>query len=375
MKLFEYEAKELFGNAGIPVPRGMVIGSADEVAGALREFPPPWAIKSQVLRGGRGKAGLIRFASTVEEAEREVRALFDLPISIPKLLIEERLDIRREIYLSVTVDPETASPLLIACAEGGMDIEEIDRLYPHMIIREQIDIRRGLGGYQARDVMYGLGLDRQMIRPGIELLSGVYSLFREHDAELVEINPLVITGQGQLVAADAKFNIDDNARFRQRTHTRSRDHFDHELEFEAFSSGLTYIHLDGEIGVMSAGAGLTMTVLDLIDHFGGRAANFLEFGGALYERAREAMKITLSNPSVKVVLITTFGLIARADVIAGGIVRAIKEFEPEVPIVAAVRGTGEEKATEILREAGLTPFSDLEEAVKEAVRISKERIS
>jgi len=229
-----------------------------------------------------------------------------------------------------------------------------------------------LAGYQARDVMYRLGLDKGLIRQGTQILKQVYSLFRDHDAELVEINPLVITEQGKIVAADAKFNIDDNAKFRQAFFSRSRDHFDRDLEFEAFSGGLTYIHLEGNIGIMSAGAGLTMAVLDLIAHFGGRAANFLEFGGALYERAREAMKITLSNPSVNVVLITTFGLIARADVIAQGISRAMQEFEPVVPVVAAVRGTGEEKAMEILRDAGLTPYADLEEAVKEAVRLSKE---
>jgi len=367
MKLFEYQAKELFKNAGIPVPKGYVISSSDELGEVLESGSPPWVIKAQVLRGGRGKAGLIRFPTTMEEVGREVEDLFNVAPTIPKILLEEMLDIKQEIYLSITIDPELSSPVIIACPEGGMDIEEISRRFPEKIIREPVDIWRGLGEYQARDVMNKLGLGKETARSGARILSNMYHLFRDYDAELVEVNPLVITEHDGLVAADAKFNIDDNAQYRQGRFKKTRDHFDHDIEFRAFKNGLTYIHLQGDIGVMSAGAGLTMTVLDLIVQFGGSAANFLEFGGALYDRSREAMKITLSNPSVKVILITTFGLIARADVIAEGIIKAIKEFEPDIPIVAAVRGTGEQRAVEILREAGLEPHIDLEEAVKEAV--------
>lgn len=374
MKLFEYQAKELFKNAGIPVPKGYVISSSDELAGVLEAGSLPCVVKAQVLSGGRGKAGLIRFPRKAEEVGREVDVLFNMSPRIPKILLEETLDIKQEIYLSITIDPELASPLIMACPEGGMDIEEISRRFPEKIIREPVDVWRGLGGYQARDVMYKLGLGKETARSGARILSNIYRLFREYDAELVEVNPLVITKDNEIVAADAKFHIDDNALFRQKLFVRSRDHFDHDIEYHAYKKGLNYIHLDGNIGVMSAGAGLTMTVLDLIVQFGGSAANFLEFGGALYERAREAMKITLSNPSVKVILITTFGLIARADVIAEGISKALKEFEPKIPIVAAVRGTGEEKAMRILRKAGLKPYNDLEEAVKEAVRIAREGV-
>jgi succinyl-CoA synthetase beta subunit len=203
----------------------------------------------------------------------------------------------------------------------------------------------------------------------------LYRLFRSCDADLVEINPLVIVGEEAVVAADAKMTIDDNALFRQKRFVKSRDQFDDDLEFEAFQAGLHYIRFDGDIGVMSAGAGLTMTILDLIHHFGGRPANFLEFGGAAYGRAAKAMDIALKNPKVKVILITTFGLIARADVIAQGIAQAIKDLKPKLPIVAAVRGTGEEEAFKILKEVGLEPMRYTEEAVQKAVAIAAGRAS
>jgi succinyl-CoA synthetase beta subunit len=256
-----------------------------------------------------------------------------------------------------------------------MEIEEIAKLFPEKIIRERVDIYRGLGNFQARNVMYSLGLQGKQIANGAQVLMQLYRLFRSCDADLAEINPLVITGPETVVAADAKMNIDDNALFRQKRFVKSRDQFDDDLEFEAFQAGLHYIRFDGDIGVMSAGAGLTMTIMDLIHHFGGRPANFLEFGGAAYGRAAKAMDITLKNPKVKVILITTFGLIARADVIAQGIAQAIKELKPKIPIVAAVRGTGEEEAFKILEGLGIEPMRYTEEAVKKAVAIAAGRAS
>ena len=375
MKLFEYQAKELFANIGIPVPIGMLIDGPSEISRVMGKIPFPWALKSQTRTGGRGKAGLIRFAQDEEQARSEAVSLFGSKYNASKILVEEKLEIKKELYLSITVDAWTASPLIMACSEGGTEIEELTRRDPGRIIMERVDMSRGLSGSQAGKVMKRLGLDEDLARSGAEILSKLYRLFREYDAELVEINPLVITSGNELVAADAKLNIDDNSLFRQKDFPRSREHFDHDLEFEAHQRGVIYIHLDGDIGIMSAGAGLTMTVLDLVNHYGGKAATFLEFGGAAYERAREAMKITLANPSVKVILITTFGLIARADVIAEGIVKAMEEFRPEIPLVAVVRGTGEERAGAILKEAGLTPLSDIEEAVRAAVRLAKEGVA
>jgi succinyl-CoA synthetase beta subunit len=375
MKLYEYQTKELFQQVGIPTPKGKVIGSATELESVKMDFPLPWVIKSQVRKGGRGKAGLIQFASTEEEARNVVQRLFNHPEKISKLLLEERLDIKKEMYLSIIIDPGTASPLIMACTEGGMEIEEIAKLFPEKIIRERVDIYRGLGNFQARNVMYSLGLQGKQIANGAQVLMQLYRLFRSCDADLAEINPLVITGPETVVAADAKMNIDDNALFRQKRFVKSRDQFDDDLEFEAFQAGLHYIRFDGDIGVMSAGAGLTMTIMDLIHHFGGRPANFLEFGGAAYGRAAKAMDITLKNPKVKVILITTFGLIARADVIAQGIAQAITELKPKIPIVAAVRGTGEEEAFKILEGLGLEPMRYTEEAVKKAVAIAAGRAS
>lgn len=373
MKLFEYQTKELFQQVGIPTPKGKVIGSVSELESAKVDLPLPRVIKSQVRKGGRGKAGLIQFASTEEETKEAVHHLFRHPEKISKLLLEERLDIKKEMFLSITIDPKISSPLIMACAEGGMEIEEIANLFPGMIVQERVDIFRGLGNFQARDVMCRLGLQGQQITHGAQILVQLYRLFRSFDAELLEINPLVMTREGTLVAADAKMNIDDNALFRQKRFVKSRDQFDDDLEFEAFQEGLHYIRFDGDIGVMSAGAGLTMTIMDLIKHFGGHPANFLEFGGAAYGRAAKAMDIALKNPKVKVILITTFGLIARADVIAQGIAQAIKELKPKIPIVAAVRGTGEEEAFKILEDIGIESMRDTEEAVKKAVVIAAGR--
>jgi succinyl-CoA synthetase beta subunit len=370
MKLFEHQAKEFFEGAGIPVPKRKLIENISGLKDAISATGLPCVLKSQVLQGGRGKAGLIQFAKTEQEASEKAAMLFSPEKNVRKILVEEALKIEKEIYLAVTIDPVDCSALIMASSEGGMDIEQIALTKPDRIIREKVNIFHSLMPYQARNIMFGLGLSGEAFKQGAKILTAMFELFKKYDAELVEINPLVLCGDGRLFAADGKFSIDDNASYRQKKFAVTREHFTNDIEYEASREGIPYLLFDGSIGLMCAGAGLTNTVYDLINHYGGSVSNYLEFGGPNYRKALEAMKLTLrSNP--KVILIVTFGTIARADVMAQGIADAIKELKPEIPIVTAIRGTGEEDATRILKEVGLDPLSDTEEAVKMAVQISE----
>ena len=373
MRLYEYQAKEIFKGAGIPVPEGRVVSTAGEVGPALQTLGLPVMAKSQVLAGRRGKAGLIRGCATAAEAEAAVTEWIGRTHGgerIRSVLLEKPLDIAREIYLSVTIDPASGSPIVMACGEGGMEIEELSAARPEAVIVEPVNIFRGLRAYQIRDIVAGLGLTGEAAKAGSQILGGLYRLFRAHDAELVEINPLVVDRAGAIFAADGKFRIDDNALFRHKEHCRGREQFEDDLEFEAAENKLSYVKLDGNIGVLCTGAGLTMTTLDLIEMNGGQPANFMEFGGATYTKAATALRIALKNPQVKVLLIVTFGLVARADVIAEGLVTAIQELKPSLPIITAVRGTGEEKARELIRAIGIPTYDDTEEAVRRAVQLA-----
>jgi succinyl-CoA synthetase beta subunit len=370
MKLFEYQAKELFAKAGIATPKSVLVENDSEALAAIETTSTPCVVKSQVMRGGRGKAGLIQFAKTADEVAEQVKRLSDAPHNVKKFLIEEALDIEKEIYMAITIDPVDCSALIMASSEGGMDIEEVARTMPDKIIKEKVMAFRDLQPFQARNVMFGLGLKGDAFKQGAKLLTIMFNLFRKHDAELVEINPLIITKDGNLVAADGKFIIDDNAGFRQESYELTRAQFDSDIEFEAAKEGIPYIQFEGNIGLMCAGAGLTNAIYDLVNYFDGSVANYLEFGGPNYRRAVEAMEFTLRNRP-KVILIVTFGTIARADVMAQGIADAIKKLKPEIPIVTAIRGTGEEEARSILKGCGLEPLSDTEDAVKMAVKLSK----
>jgi succinyl-CoA synthetase beta subunit len=374
MKLYEYEGKSLFAARGIPVPMGFVAESPEEAKVQAGKIGRPVVIKSQILQGGRGKAGGIKFANTPEEASIISQDIIGAKLKseqIKKILIEEKLDIAKEYYLSITIDAPSASPIIIASSAGGVDIEEIAQQSPEKIVMEKVNIFRGLLPYQARRVCYKMGLAGVEAIKIADVIVRLYQIFRQYDAELVEINPLVITGDGQIIAADAKVNIYDNALYRQKQFTRKREHFEREEEFQAAEIGLGYIKLEGNIGICCAGAGLTMMTLDLINYHGGRAANFLEFGGAQYKNAYNALNLVLQDPAVKVVLINVFGLIARADVISQGLAEAVKSLKPSVPLVASIRGTGEEEGHRILKEEiGLTAFKDAEEAVKEAIKIA-----
>ena len=366
MKLFEYQAKELFKEVGIPVPASTIISGVHELDKAIAEIGLPCVLKAQVLQGGRGKAGLVKFVRTQEEAKAEGQRI--LEVTGKKLLVEAAVPFEREMYISITVDPFSGSALVMACLEGGVDIEQIARTMPEKIIREKVDTSLGLMPFQADNVMYALGLSGTAAKEGNKILLKLYKLFIKYDAELVEINPLMILKDGTMVAADGKFNLDDNALFKHPQFTLTREHYKNDVEFEAAQDGIPYIQFEGDIGMMVAGAGLANVVFDLVHYYGGTVANYLEFGGPNYHKAQKCMKMML-DAKPKAILIATFGTIARADVMAQGIVDAVKELKPEIPIVAVIRGTGEELAQELLRSVGLNPLNDTEEAVKKAIEL------
>lgn len=370
MKLFEYQAKEVFAASGIQVPDSRQARTAEEASAAAAEIGFPCVLKSQLLQGGRGKAGLIKIVQTKEEAAAVASDLFSRPEGVRILLVEEAVDIETELYLSITVDPVEARGMVIACAEGGVEIETLAKEKPQALIREKFDLSRGLEPFRARSVVYDMGLTGDIAKQTVKILTALYQVFSNYDAELAEINPLFITKDGNVVAGDAKLAIDDNASFRQKEYQLTREHFSSDAEYEAALDGIPYLQFDGDIGLMCAGAGLTTTVYDLINYEGGSVANYLEFGGPNYRRAVRAMELCLKNPS-KVILVVTFGTIARADVMAEGIVEAIGKLRPDRPIVTCIRGTNEDRAVEILKKAGLKPIFDTEEAVREAVSIAK----
>lgn len=369
MKLFEYQAKDLFEEAGIAVPKRRLISEVSELDGALEEVGLPCVIKAQVLRGGRGKAGLIQFASSLEEAREKSEQILDSPANVRSLLIEQTLDIDEEIYLSITAEPVTGSALVMASAEGGMEIEEVARTMPDKIVRETVSLSEGLMPFQARDVMFELGLEGEGMKQGSAMLLDLYELLREYDAELVEINPLVLDRNGSLIAADGKVTIDDSSLHRQGRFSLGREYFESDVEYEAAEEGIPYLQFDGDIGLMCAGAGLTNVIYDLVNYGGGSVASYIEFGGPNYHKAVKAMELMMKT-GPKVALVVTFGTIARADVIAEGLVEAIEKLKPDFPVVTAIRGTGEEKTQELLRSVGLEPLSDTEEAVERAIELA-----
>jgi succinyl-CoA synthetase beta subunit len=368
MNLFEYEARELFTEAGIAVPEGVLLSSAGEVSDAVSRVGLPCVVKAQVLRGGRGKAGLIRFARTLEEAQQAVEELL-LESDVNRLLIVRKLSFDQELYVSLTVDPVSAGYLLIGSACGGVEIEQLSERQPELVVQERIDCFRGYQPYIGRRLGFRMGLPASMIGEFSRTVARLWELCIGYEAQLAEINPLFLTAEGQLWAADAKFSIDDHALFRQSRFSRTRERFSSELEYEAAAAGIPYLQFDGDIGLMCAGAGLTTVVYDLISYAGGSVANYLEFGGPNYRRAEEALALCLRTSS-KVILVVTFGTIARADVMAEGLAAAAAALRPDRPIIACIRGTGEEKASAVLEAAGIEQAADTESAVARAVELA-----
>jgi len=370
MKLYEYQAKSVFKEEGIAIPNSLLISEYSQLENALEEVGAPCVVKSQVLSGGRGKAGLVVFTPTEEDARRETKRLFEHELNIKNIMIEEAIDIKQEIYVAITIDPVLATGLLMVSVEGGVDIETLAVDSPEKIIKEPIDMRYGLMPFQASQVAFSLGLPNDIAKQLRKIFLKLYNIFKKYDAELVEINPLFITNNNEVIAGDGKLMIDDNSMHRQLKFEKQEADYKTEAEYDAAQEGIPFIQFDGDIGLMCAGAGLTTTVYDLIHYEGGTIANYLEFGGPNYKKALQSMEICLKVPS-KVILIVTFGTIARADVMAEGIVEAINRLKPDRPIVTCIRGTNEKEAVKTLRSAGLEPIFDTEEAVRKAVALAK----
>lgn len=374
MRLFEYQAKELLSVRGVAVPASELADSPEQAARAAERIGCPCMLKAQVLQGGRGKAGLIRKAESPAQAKQVAAGLLaGSPPGPPgrRLLVERYVPSVRELYLCFTIDPVAACDLLLASASGGVEIERLAASDPEAVIREPVDPLTGPRPTQCRKLAGRLGLDTGAAGKLPGLLARLHALFHASDAELVEINPLFLTADQEFVAGDAKIILDDNALFRHPEFSPTREHFSSDAEFEAHQQGFPYVQFQGDISLMCAGAGLTNTVYDLVRDFGGEVASYLEFGGPNYRRAVEAMELCLKTDS-KVILIVTFGTIARADVMAEGIVSAITALKPNRPIVTCIRGTNEEAAAATLKAAGLEPLSDTEEAVRRAVALTRD---
>jgi succinyl-CoA synthetase beta subunit len=388
MNLHEYQSKKIFADYGIPVPRGTVAASADEAVAAAQGLGGPvWVVKAQVHAGGRGKAGGVKVTKDLDGVRSAAAAMLGtrlvtkqtgadgLPIS--QVYVEEGSAIAREIYLSLTLNREKSRIAVVASAAGGMDIEEVAAHEPEKILTATIHPAVGLEAYQARELAFGLGLEGAQINEFGKILKALYKLYIDNDASLVEVNPLIVTGEGKLVALDAKIGIDPNALFRHPELVALRDRTQEDpIEARAAEHDLNYVSLDGNIACMVNGAGLAMATMDIIKLHGGKPANFLDVGGgATVERVTAAFELILSNPNVQAILVNIFGGIVRCDVIAEGIMAAVKKVGVKVPVVVRLEGTNAKQAREMLSQSGLavTPAESLTDAAKKVVAAAKSR--
>lgn len=376
MKLHEYQSKLIFQKYGIPIPRGRVARTADEARSIAEELGGRVVIKSQVLVGGRGKAGGIRLARSTKEAGELATMLLGMEIKglpVRKVLVDEAVGITKEIYLAITNDRAARRPVIMASAAGGIDIEEVAAQTPEKIIKLHIDPLLGLRDYQARDLAVRSDLPREHWRQFSEIAHGLWRTYIETDATLAEINPLVLTSDQRLLALDGKMIIDDNALFRRGDLNEMRDlGAEDPLEVEARKYGLTYINLDGNVGCMVNGAGLAMATMDIIKLSGGEPANFLDIGGgASAERVAAALRIILADPKVKAVLFNIFGGITRGDEVARGVLAALKEVKTDVPMVARLVGTNAEEGMRLLEGANMITAETLVDAARKAVAVAK----
>ena len=375
MNFEEHAAKPLLTAAGIAVPESRLARTADGAAKAAQDLGAV-VVKAQVPAGKRGKAGGIKTADSAEEARAAAEKIFGLEIAghaVEKVLIEERSDIAREFYAAVLNDPATKGPLVMFSTEGGMDIEDVAEKTPNAIQQAKVDIRQGFGPQDAQEMLEGLDLGGA--RDGIaDVLVKLYAAYRANDAELLEINPLVVTASGAVVALDCKFVIDDSAikRHRELAATGTPDKLT-ELEARGEEAGIKYIELDGDVGVLANGAGLTMTTMDVIRHHGGRPANFCEIGGEAYTKAKPALEMVLDKPGIKSLVVNFCGAFARCEVMMDGLLNAWDEISPDLPVFFSVAGTGDEEAIKMLKDRlGADPLSDMDAACKAAVDAAQE---
>ena len=384
MKIHEYQAKQLLSKYGVKVPRNRVAGNPHEAHEIAKEMGGLVVVKAQIHAGGRGKGGGVKIAHSPQQAEEAARRILGSRLVTPqtgpagslvqRVLVEEGLDIQKEFYLGIIVDRSRGCPVLMASSEGGVEIEEVAARNPDLILKEAIDPTVGLCSYQTRRIGFGLGLDAQAVLKASKLMDALYKAFSDSDASLAEVNPLVLTGDGEVMALDAKMTFDDNALFRHPEIRQYRDFAEEEpLEIQASRSGLSYIKLDGNVGCMVNGAGLAMATMDIIKLAGGSPANFLDVGGgANQQQVKNAFKILTSDENVKAVLINIFGGIMRCDTVASGVVKAAKEIGIEMPIVVRLKGTNVEKGREILHNSGLSfnVAKDMADAAQKVVGLA-----
>jgi succinyl-CoA synthetase beta subunit len=378
MKLIEYQAKEVFARYGLPIQKGFVARTQDEVKNGLSALSFPVVIKAQVPVGGRGKAGGIKLANDPAEALEKATAILSMEIKgikVKKVLITEAVDIGKEIYLGIVQDRRAKAPVVMVSAEGGVDIEEVARTKPEAIHKLVVDPVWGLQAYQARELAYRLDPDPQRAKHLSQTLLLLWRIYRDTDATLAEINPFVFTTRGEPSCVDAKILVDDNALFRHPELEAMRDmDYENPQEHEAKSFDLSFVKLDGNIGCCVNGAGLAMATMDLIKHFGGEPANFLDVGGSSSpEKVKKAFSIILSDPNVRSIYLNIFGGITRCDDIAQGLIEVFREMEIRVPVVARLTGTNEEKARQILSESNLPliPAATMSEGARKAVELAK----
>ena len=385
MKIHEYQAKEIFRRFGVPTPRGEMVTTPEQAKAVAEKLGTKIVVvKAQIHAGGRGKAGGVKLAKSPAEAADLAKSMMGMKLVTPqtgpagrivqRLLVEEGLDIKRELYLSILVDRASAAPVIMASTAGGMEIEEVAHKTPELILRETIPAATGLQPYHTRKLAFGLGLSGDAAAAAGPFLQALYRAFLETDASLAEINPLIVTGDGNLVALDAKMAFDDNALYRHKELIDLRDLNEEDpLEVEASTYKLNYIKLDGNVGCMVNGAGLAMSTMDIIKLSGGSPANFLDVGGgASAEQVKNAFKILVKDPSVKGVFINIFGGILRCDVLASGVVAAAKELNLKLPVVVRMEGTNVEKGQEILRDSGLglTIAKDMKDGADKIVALA-----
>lgn len=371
MNFEEFAAKPLLAAGGVAVPPSQIALTADEAATAAGAIGP-CVVKAQVPTGKRGKAGGIKLAATPEEARAHADAILGMEIggfTVEKLLIEGQVPIARELYAAVLNDPVTCGPVVLFSPLGGMDVEEAAEQDPNAMRRLPVDIREGLSSAEAATVIEGLDLPHAVA----DVLVRLYDVYRANDAELLEINPLVLTSEDEVVALDCKFTLCDSSVPRQgEIAPNGTPDKQTALEAEAAASDLKYIELDGSVGVLANGAGLTMTTMDAITHYGGAPSNFLEIGGEAYTKSETALRILLKNPNIKSLLVNFCGAFARTDVMAGGVVEAWKALKPDIPVFFTIHGTGEDEAIALVKqELGIQPYDLMDDAVKAAVEAAK----
>lgn len=387
MNIHEYQGKQIFRSMGVPVPEGRVAFTAEEAVDKAKELDTDvYVVKAQIHAGGRGKAGGVKIAKSLSEVEAYANELLGKTLvthqtgpqgkEVKRLYIEEGCDIQKEYYVGFVIDRATDRVTLMASEEGGTEIEEVAAKTPEKIFKETIDSVVGLAPYQARRIAFNINIPKESINKAAKFLIALYNVFIEKDASIVEINPLVTTGDGDVLALDAKINFDDNALFRHKDILELRDLEEEDpKEIEASKYDLSYIALDGDIGCMVNGAGLAMATMDTINHFGGNPANFLDVGGgATKEKVTEAFKIILGDDHVKGIFVNIFGGIMRCDVIAEGIVAAVKEVDLTLPLVVRLEGTNVEIGKQILKDSGLAiePAATMAEGAQKIVKLVKE---